>query len=57
MNLDEIRELFPHLKTDKIYFNHASTGLMSIRVKEKLLGLIENRTGEKIDDYKEFMCF
>ena len=29
MNLDEIRELFPHLKTDKIYFNHASTGPMS----------------------------
>ena len=55
MNLDEIRELFPHLKTDKIYFNHASTGPMSIRVKDNLLRLIENRTGEKIDDYKEFM--
>ncbi len=56
MNLDEIRELFPHLKTDKIYFNHASTGPMSIRVKDNLLRLIENRTGEKIDDYKEFMA-
>ena len=55
MELNELRDLFPHLKTDKIYFNHASTGPMSIRVKENLLRLIENRTGEKIDDYKEFM--
>ena len=55
MELNELREFFPHLKTDKIYFNHASTGPMSIRVKENLLRLIENRTGEKIDDYKEFM--
>ncbi len=56
MNINELRGLFPHLTTGKIYFNHASTGPMSVRVKEKLLGLIENRTGEKIDDYKEFMA-
>ena len=30
-------------------------GLCLIRVKDNLLRLIENRTGEKIDDYKEFI--
>ena len=55
MQLDDVRKLFPHLKTGKIYFNHASTGPMSERVKDKLIHLIRDRSGEKIDDYKEFM--
>ena len=55
MNIDDVRELFPHLKTGKIYFNHASTGPMSQKVKEKLLNLIMDRSGWKIDDYKEFL--
>ena len=55
MKLDEVRELFPHLKTGKIYFNHASTGPMSERVKNKLAKLIDDRSGDKIDDYKEFI--
>ena len=55
MQLDDVRELFPHLRADKIYFNHASTGPMSERVKDKLIHLIRDRSGEKIDDYKEFM--
>lgn len=55
MKLNDVRGLFPHLKTGKIYFNHASTGPMSERVKDKLLNLIRDRSGEKIDDYKEFL--
>ena len=55
MKLDEARGLFPHLKAGKIYFNHASTGPMSQRVEEKILNLIKDRSGEKIDDYKEFL--
>ncbi len=55
MKIVDVRKLFPHLKSEKIYFNHASTGPMSDRVKENLLKLIQNRTGEKIDDYKEFL--
>jgi selenocysteine lyase/cysteine desulfurase len=55
MKLDDVRGLFPHLKSGRIYFNHASTGPMSQRVVEKLLNLIKDRTGEKIDDYKEFL--
>ena len=55
MQINETRKLFPHLNSGKIYFNHASTGPMSSRVKENLLKLIQNRTGDKIDDYKEFL--
>ena len=55
MKIDDARKLFPHLRTGKIYFNHASTGPMSQKVKEKLLELIQDRSGEKIDDYKEFL--
>ena len=56
MEIDEVRELFPHLKTGKIYFNHASTGPMSERVKDKLDDLIKDRSGDKIDDYKEYLA-
>ncbi|MEJ2616028.1 MAG: aminotransferase class V-fold PLP-dependent enzyme [Ignavibacteriaceae bacterium] len=38
-----------------MYFNHASTGPMSERVKNKLAKLIDDRSGDKIDDYKEFI--
>jgi cysteine desulfurase / selenocysteine lyase len=55
MKIIEVRELFPHLKHGKIYFNHASTGPMSERVKNKLTKLIDDRSGDKIDDYKEFI--
>ena len=55
MQLDDVRELFPHLRADKIYFNHASTGPMSERVKDKLIHLIQDRSGKKIDDHKEFL--
>ena len=56
MEIDEVRELFPHLKTGKIYFNHASTGPMSERVKDKLANLIIDISGDKIDDYKEYLA-
>ncbi len=55
MKLDEVRQLFTHLKTGKVYFNHASTGPISERVKDKLAKLIKDRSGDKIDDYKEFI--
>lgn len=56
MKIDEFRELFPHLKSGKIYFNHASTGPMSERVKEKLMQHIQNRMGDKIDEFKEYLA-
>jgi selenocysteine lyase/cysteine desulfurase len=55
MEIDDVRKLFPHLKSGKIYFNHSSTGPMSGRVKDALLKLIQYRTGENIDDYKDML--
>jgi selenocysteine lyase/cysteine desulfurase len=55
MEISDVRKLFPHLKSRKIYFNHSSTGPMSERVKEALLKLIHYRSGENIDDYKDLL--
>ncbi|MGB5849276.1 MAG: aminotransferase class V-fold PLP-dependent enzyme [Ignavibacteriaceae bacterium] len=58
MNDDEInnaRKLFPHLQKDFVYFNHASTGPMSSRVKESLNELLYLKSEGKIDDYKELL--
>jgi len=58
MNTDDInkaRKLFPHLKKDFVYFNHASTGPMSLRVKESLNELLYLNSEGKIDDYKELL--
>jgi selenocysteine lyase/cysteine desulfurase len=58
MKTDEIkiaRNLFPHLKKDFIYFNHASTGPMSSRVKESLNELFYLKSEGEIDDYEELL--
>ena len=58
MKTDEInkaRKLFPHLQNDVVYFNHASTGPMSSRVKESLNELLYLKSEGKIDDYKELL--
>lgn len=58
MKTDEInnaRKLFPHLQRNVIYFNHASTGPMSSRVKEALNELLFLKSEGKIDDYKELL--
>ena len=58
MNIDDIikaRNLFPYLKKNFIYFNHASTGPISLRVKESLNELLYLNSEGKIDDYKELL--
>ena len=58
MNTDDIikaRNLFPYLKKNFIFFNHASTGPISVRVKESLNELIYLNSEGKIDDYKELL--
>ncbi len=58
MKTDEIskaRKLFPHLQKDVVYFNHASTGPMSLRVKKALNELLYLKSEGKIDDYKELL--
>ena len=58
MEIDDInkaRKLFPYLKKDVVYFNHASTGPMSSRVKESIKELLYLKSEGKIDDYKELL--
>ncbi len=58
MKTDEInkaRKLFPYLNKDVVYFNHASTGPMSSRVKESIKELLYLKSEGKIDDYKELL--
>jgi selenocysteine lyase/cysteine desulfurase len=53
--INNVRELFPHLQKDVVYFNHASTGPMSSRVREALNELLQLKSEGKIDDYKELL--
>ena len=58
MNKDDIikaRKLFPYLQKNFIYFNHASTGPISLRVKESLNELLYLNSEGKIDDYTELL--
>lgn len=58
MNTDDIikaRKLFPYLKKNFIYFNHASTGPISARVKKSLNELLYLNSEGKIDDYIELL--
>jgi len=54
-DIDKSRKLFPYLNKDVIYFNHASTGPMSSRVKESIEELLYLKSEGKIDDYKELL--
>lgn len=51
MDIQEARELFPYIKTGKIYFNHASTAPQSIRVLSALTSFLKNASEGNIDDY------
>ena len=58
MRTDEInkaRKLFPYFNKGVVYFNHASTGPMSTRVKESIKELLYLKSEGKIDDYKELL--
>ena len=52
--VDKARSYFPYLKKGIIYFNHSSTGPISIKVKERIESFLKERSEEKIDDYYEF---
>ncbi len=52
--VEHARSYFPYLKNGIIYFNHASTGPVSIKVKERIESFLKERSEEKIDDYYAF---
>lgn len=55
MLLDETRLLFPHLKTNQIYFNHAALGPWSTLALNRINEYAAQRSGEKIENYPYFL--
>jgi len=53
-SIEKARSCFPYLKNGIIYFNHASTAPINIRVKERIEAFLKVRSEEKIDDYWAF---
>ena len=55
MNKSEVRNIFPYLKNDTIYFNHAATGPFSSLVTIRLNNLLKEKSESNIDDYESFV--
>jgi len=53
--ITKARSYFPYLKKGIIYFNHASTGPLSTKVKEAIDRLLLDKNEGKIDDYNELV--
>ena len=51
MTLDEVRDLFPHLQTDQIYFNHAAIGPWSQLALNRIQEYAAQRSSLKIENY------
>ena len=52
MTVSEARELFPHLKTDQIYFNHAAIGPWSTPVLNRISEYASQRSSAHVENYK-----
>ncbi|MDZ7625035.1 MAG: aminotransferase class V-fold PLP-dependent enzyme [Ignavibacteriaceae bacterium] len=52
--IEKARSYFPYLKNGIIYFNHASTGPITTKVKERIESFLKERSEDKIDDYYGF---
>jgi len=55
MTIEEARTLFPHLKTEQIYFNHASLGPWCELALKRINEYALQRSGEKIENYEYFL--
>lgn len=54
MNLNEIRTLFPYIKNDIIYFNHAATGPFSTLLVNAINKVLKEKSERNIDDFNSF---
>lgn len=54
MNLNEIRTLFPYIKNDIIYFNHAATGPFSTLLVNAINKILKEKSERNIDDFNSF---
>lgn len=57
MKIEEVRKLFPHLKTGQIYFNHAAIGPWSSIVLNRIDEYASQRSGDTIENYKSFLSW
>ncbi len=55
MTLTDVREHFPHIKTDQIYFNHASIGPWCKLAINRINEYMKERSGENIENYSSFL--
>lgn len=55
MTLNHVRELFPHIKNGKIYFNHAATGPFSNNVLSIVNDYLIQRSDTDIDNFPELI--
>ena len=55
MNIADIRNNFPYLSNEIIYFNHASSGPISSMVRNRLTDLLKEKSENNIDDYTSFL--
>ena len=55
MNKTEVRTNFPYLQNEIIYFNHASTGPVTLDVSNRLSNLLKEKSETKMDDYSSFL--
>jgi cysteine desulfurase / selenocysteine lyase len=55
MTLNEVRELFPHIKRGKIYFNHAATGPFTKNVLSVVNNYLLQRSETDIDNFLELI--
>lgn len=54
MNLNDIRNLFPYIKNDIIYFNHAATGPFSTLLVNAINKVLKEKSERNIDDFNSF---
>lgn len=55
MNIQNVRELFPHIKRNIIYLNHASRGPLCTPVINSINLAIAEQSTERIDDHPSFL--
>ena len=57
MTISEVRELFPHLGTGQIYFNHAALGPWSTPVLNRISEYAAQRSSAHVENYKFFLAW
>ena len=55
MELNEVRNLFPHIQRGITYLNHAATGPFSKRLLETMNEYLREKSENNIDDYPAFV--